>query len=354
MRRMVKCSLSLLLAVCLLPLTACSGEEKVSNVAKTTVTATQSVMGTASVTQMVTTSVSTQGETTTTTGAVSTTPSTTIRNSTTTTTETTLATQTTTTTQVRPTVPAVPEKEWELYWSDEFDGDSLDMTKWNIEGGSTGTVVKKKENVAVENGDCVITLRRDDSTPGYEYSSAYVTTAYKFSFCFGRLEFRAKLPVGQGVWPALWTLGDNYLEIGNDEKAWPLCGEIDVMELIGSSNPQNPFDSKKVMGTLHWGPNRDNHQQAHNSWILGESPADDYHIYAVEWNEDEIVWYVDNRVYLRVSMDDPTMGTAFMQKHWIIMNINLNGYDGYNKYDDTTPEEERMYVDYVRVYKEKR
>ena len=108
------------------------------------------------------------------------------------------------------------------------------------------------------------------------------------------------------------------------------------------------------MGTLHWGPNRDNHQQAHNSWILGESPADDYHIYAVEWNEDEIVWYVDNRVYLRVSMDAPTMGTAFMQKHWIIMNINLNGYDGYNKYDDTTPEEERMYVDYVRVYKEKR
>lgn len=351
MKQIAKRSLSLLLAVCLLPLTACGGE----NVAKTTITETRSVMGTTAVTEMVTTSVSTQGAAATTTGATSATPSTSVATTSVAVPDATTSVMlTTTTTQTRPTTPAAPVKEWELYWSDEFDGDSLDMSKWNIESGTTGTVVKKKENVSVENGDCVITLRRDDSTLGYEYSSAYVTTAYKFSFCYGRLEFRAKLPVGQGVWPALWTLGDNYLEIGNDEKAWPLCGEIDVMELIGSSNAQNPFDSKKIMGTLHWGPNRDNHQQAHNSWILGESPADDYHIYAVEWNEDEIVWYVDNRVYLRVSMDDPTMGTAFMQKHWIIMNINLNGYDGYNKYDDTTPEEERMYVDYVRVYKEKR
>ena len=354
MKRIAKRSLSLLLAVCLLLLTACGGDSESSNAAKATATATQSALGTTAVTEMGTTSVSAQAETTTTAIVVTTAPSTSATTTSTVVTDaTTSVMQTTTATQTRPTTPVVPAKEWELYWSDEFDGDSLDMTKWNIESGTTGTVVKKKENVTVENGDCVITLRRDDSTPGYEYSSAYVTTAYKFSFCYGRLEFRAKLPVGQGVWPALWTLGDNYLEIGNDEKAWPLCGEIDVMELVGSSNPQNPFDSKKIMGTLHWGSDRDNHQQAHKSWILGESPADDYHIYAVEWDENEMVWYVDDRVYMRVSMDDPTMGTAFMQKHWIIMNINLNGYDGYNKYDDTTPEEECMYVDYVRVYKEK-
>ena len=358
MKNWMKRSVSILLAVCLLPLTACGDNDKASTTKNTTAMTKQSVSTTASVATTVTTTESVQTETTTTAESITvsvidpTTTVTTTAKPTTTTTQTT--TQTTTTTTTKPTTPAKPAKEWELYWSDEFDGDSLDMTKWNIELGKTGTVVKKKENVAVENGDCVITLRRDDSTPGYEYSSAYVTTAYKFSFCYGRLEFRAKLPVGQGVWPALWTLGDNYLEIGNDEKAWPLCGEIDVMELVGSSAPQNPFDSKKIMGTLHWGSNRDNHQQAHNSWLLGESPADDYHIYAVEWDENEMVWYVDDRVYLRVSMDDPTMGTAFMQKHWIIMNINLNGYDGYNKYDDTTPDEERMYVDYVRVYKEKK
>lgn len=271
----------------------------------------------------------------------------------TTTTATTTAAPTTTTTKA-PTTTAAPKKEWELFWSDEFDGDKLDMSKWNIESGSTGTVIKKKENVKVENGDCVITLRRDNPTADIAYSSAYVTTAYNFSFCYGRLEFRAKLPVGQGVWPALWTLGDNYLKIANDEKGWPLCGEIDVMELVGSSDPQNPFANQKILGTLHWGPDRANHQQAHYAWLLGESPADDYHIYAVEWDENEMVWYVDDRAYLRVKLDDPTMGTAFMQKHWIIMNINLNGNDGFNKFDDTTPDTASMYVDYVRVYKEKK
>ena len=267
---------------------------------------------------------------------------------------TTTATATTTTTKApTTTTTAAPQKEWELFWSDEFDGDSLDMTKWNIERGTNGPVVKKAENVKVEDGDCVITLRRDNPADGYEYSSSYVTTANKFSFCFGRLEFRAKLPVGQGVWPALWTLGDNYLTIGNDEKAWPLCGEIDVMELIGSSDPHNPFDNKKILGTLHWGHDRDNHKQAHNSWFLVDSPADDYHIYAVEWDENEMVWYVDEKAYLRVKMDDPTMGTAFMQKHWIIMNIGLCNWDG-SSYDETTPDTASMYVDYVRVYKEKK
>ena len=279
---------------------------------------------------------------------------TTLTTTTATTTAAPITTTTTTTEAPTTTTTATPKKEWELFWSDEFDGDKLDMSKWNIETGSTGTVIKKRDNVKVENGDCVITLRRDNPTADIAYSSAYVTTAYNFSFCYGRLEFRAKLPVGQGVWPALWTLGDNYLAIANDEKGWPLCGEIDVMELVGSSNPQNPFDNKKILGTLHWGPNRDNHQQAHHSWLLSESPADDYHIYAVEWDEKEMVWYVDDRAYLRVKLDDPTMGTAFMQKHWIIMNINLNGNDGYNKFDDTTPETASMYVDYVRVYKEKK
>lgn len=274
---------------------------------------------------------------------------------TTTTTSSVITTTTTThtTTTATTTTTAIPQKQWELYWSDEFEGDSLDMSKWNIESGTNGAIVKKAENVKVEDGNCVITLRRDDSTPGYEYSGAYVTTAYKFSFCYGRLEFRAKLPTGQGVWPALWTLGDNYLTIGNDEKAWPLCGEIDVMELVGSSEPQNILNNLKIMGTLHWGENRANHQQAHNSLFMRESPDADFHIYAVEWDEEKIVWYVDDKAYMRVKLDDPTMGTAFMQKHWIIMNINLNSYGGFNQYDETTPDAVGMYVDYVRVYKEK-
>ena len=336
------------LMVCCLMIGVCACGETESGAEDTAPTTTVTTAPSAATTTMesaTTDTTTTTTEEATTVTTLTTTTATTTAAPTTTTTTTTEAPTTTTT--------AAPKKQWELFWSDEFDGDGLDMTKWNIESGSTSTVIKSQDNVKVENGDCVITLRRNHPTDGYEYSSSYVTTANKFSFCYGRLEFRAKLPVGQGVWPALWTLGDNYLAIANDEKGWPLCGEIDVMELVGSSHPQNPFDNKKILGTLHWGPNRDNHQQAHNSWLLSQSPADDYHVYAVEWDENEMVWYVDDRAYLRVQLDDPTMGTAFMQKHWIIMNIDLNCWGG-NNYDETTPETASMYVDYVRVYKEKK
>lgn len=328
---------ALLFALCMLPFAACGqsafdeGTEPAGSVVSTTAT---------------TTTVASTTDTTTT--VTTTTTTTTVAETTVTTTTTTIIPTTTTTQAPTTTTTAKPQKQWELYWSDEFDGNSLDTSKWNIELGTNGEIVKKAENVKIEDGDCVITVRRDDSTPGFDYSSAYVTTANKFSFCFGRLEFRAKLPTGQGMWPALWTLGDNYLTIANDEKAWPLCGEIDVMELVGSSDPQNPFSNKKIMGTLHWGPDRDSHEQAHKALLLADSPSDDYHIYAVEWDVDEMVWFVDDREYMRVSLDDPDMGMAFMQKHWIIMNINLYGHD------DTTPDEAQMYVDYVRVYKEKK
>lgn len=340
--RSIKRVVSLLLAFCVLPLTAC-GQSASDDRAEPT-----STVASAAVTTTATTTVTTIS-TTVTTAIVTTTTVTTTTATTTATTVTVTDVPTTTTTQTSTTTTTTvkPQKQWVLYWSDEFDGDSLDISKWNIEGGTNGEIVKKAENVKIEDGNCVITVRRDDSTPGFDYSSAYVTTANKFSFRFGRLEFRAKLPTGQGMWPALWTLGDDYLTIANDEKGWPLCGEIDVMELVGSSDPQNPFANKKILGTLHWGPNRDSHEQAHKSLFLSESPSDDYHIYAVEWDEDEMVWFVDDREYMRVKLDDPDMGMAFMQKHWIIMNINLTGHD------DTTPDSASMYVDYVRVYKEK-
>lgn len=327
-------SLCLLLCLCACGRTADSADD--GNVTIVSTTASATTVTTTTATTTVTTATQTEATVMTTT--------------------TTLVTTTTTTTQPpTTTTTATPAKQWELYWSDEFEGDSLDMSKWNIEGGTSDPVVKKAENVKVEDGNCVITVRRDDSTPGYEYSSAYVTTAYKFSFCYGRLEFRAKLPTGQGVWPALWTLGDNYLSIGDDTKAWPLCGEIDVMELVGSSDPGNPFPNKTVMGTLHWGPDRDNHQQAHTKKLLSGSLSENYHVYAIEWDMDEIVWFVDDREYMRVSLDDPTMGTAFMQKHWIIMNINLYTWGGeFNSVGETTPLPQSMYVDYVRVYKEKK
>lgn len=346
--------LCLLLVLCLLPLAACGQKEEqpTDNGATTTVSTAPSETATTTTTEAPTT----ETETTTTEAPTTETTTQTTTTATTTTvitTTTTVVTTTTTTRRPTTTTTAAPAKEWELYWSDEFEGDSLDMSKWNIESGTNGPIVKKKENVKVEDGNCVITIRRDDSTHGYSYSSAYVTTARKFSFCFGRLEFRAKLPVGQGMWPALWTMGDNYLTIGDDATAWPLCGEIDVMELVGSSKEGNPFANKTVWTTLHWGPDRNSHESAHRETLIFSSLVDEYHIYAIEWDEEEIVWFVDDKECMRVKLDDPTMGTAFLQNHWIIMNINLYEHD-VNGYDETTPLPQSMYVDYVRVYKEKK
>ncbi|MBR3779114.1 MAG: glycoside hydrolase family 16 protein [Clostridia bacterium] len=348
--------LCLLLALCLLPLTACGKPSEAppdggtASSVSTAPSATVSTTATTSTTAVtadttVTATQTTEKETT------MTTTTTTV----TTTTTTTAAPTTTTTTKIpTTTTTAKPQKQWELYWSDEFEGDSLDMTKWNIETGTNGPVVKDPNNVKVEDGNCVITIEKDNPRDGYQYSSAYVTTAGKFSFCFGRLEFRAKLPTGQGMWPALWTMGDNYFTLGNDEVAWPRCGEIDVMELVGASSESgNPFANKTVLTTLHWGPDRDSHKEAHKQTLIFSSLSEEYHTYAIEWDEKKIVWFVDDKELMTVTLDDPDMGTAFLQKHWIIMNINLYEW-GSQAYNETTPELAHMFVDYVRVYKEKK
>lgn len=262
-------------------------------------------------------------------------------------------TVTTTTTTAAPT--DYPDKhpggEWQLIWSDEFNGTSLDKNKWNVEVGGNGLIYKKASNVKVEKGKCVLTLLRDTSVSGYQYTGTSITTAHKFSFQYGRLEFRAKLPYGQGVWPALWTMGDYYLTT-NDELGWPRCGEIDVMELVGAGGADGKDvyrENKKVTGNLHWGVNRENHQGSYSYHFLADgAAANNYHLYAVEWDEDAIVWYVDNIETHRVTLDDPTMLDSFHQKHWIIMNVAL-----YETANASTPLPQSMYVDYVRVYQKK-
>ncbi|MBQ7089080.1 MAG: glycoside hydrolase family 16 protein [Clostridia bacterium] len=348
-RMSVRRGIAWLLVLCLVPLSACGAEPDASAPATTTSfigSTTTPITTESSITT--TTSVTTREETTMTTltTAATTTAAVTETSATTTATVTKIPTTTTT---------AKPEKQWELFWSDEFEGNRLDTSKWNVELGANGAVAKRAENVQVADGNCVITLRRDSSVPGYEYSSAWVTTAGKFSFQYGRLEFRAKLPYGQGVWPALWTMGDYYLTT-SDELGWPRCGEIDVMELIGEggageANVCRP--NRKVTCNLHWGGNRDAHQENGGGLYLPEAASEDYHVYAIEWDEREIVWFVDDMEINRVKLDDPTMLDAFAQKHWLIMNVALCDWDPYRP-DDRTPLPQSMYVDYVRVYKEKK
>ena len=252
-----------------------------------------------------------------------------------------------------------PGDEWELYWSDEFDGNTLNLDNWSYEVGKTGFYTENEENVTVQNGKLIITARHENpkNNKGLKFSTGAVNSAHKFSFQYGRLEFRARLPYGEGVFPALWTMGDYYLTT-SDEKGWPRCGEIDVMEFIGGGSEAEKYtDPANKISTfnLHWGENRDKHEQLGTSQAKltnGSIWADDYHIFAIEWDENSIKFFRDERMIVERSINDPSMLDAFHQKHWIIINVALCDFEP-DIANDTTPLPQSMYVDYVRVYKKK-
>ena len=181
--------------------------------------------------------------------------------------------------------------EWELAWSDEFDKDgSPDATKWDFEKGFVRNqelqyyTSRRKENARVENGTLVIEARRERwpnasyrrgsrdwrmSRRLAEYTSAALTTKGKATWTYGRIEVRAKLPRGRGVWPAIWMLGTNI-----DRKGWPACGEIDIMEYVG-------FDPAHVHGTVHtrkYNHMRDTQKGARTAV---EKPWERFHVYVV-------------------------------------------------------------------------
>jgi len=251
-----------------------------------------------------------------------------------------------------------PGDEWTLFWNDEFTGTELDATKWNVGDGKTDNSYRVPKNVKVDNGVLILSARRENYKDR-PYTTSSVTTARKFSFQYGRLEFRARLTYGQGLHPALWTMGDSYLTT-SDELGWPVCGEIDVMEMTGRGSESEKYTQKANSITthnLHWGPNRDEHyalsDRMFNDHRLEDGVvADSYHIYAIEWDENSIKFFFDDELLNEISLDDPTMGNAFRQPHWLIMDISLYKWEP-ECVDDTTPFPQSMYVDYVRVYKKK-
>ncbi len=193
-----------------------------------------------------------------------------------------------------PLTASAPGSKWELVWSDEFDRDGLpDPAKWSYEDGFVRNhekqyyTTKRSENARVENGMLVIEGRKEQfKNPSYragsansrsadeyaEYTAASLITSGKASWLYGRIEVRAKLPQGQGVWPAIWMLGDNHKTSG-----WPRCGEIDIMEFVG-------HDPNHVHATVHFSLGG-NHKSS-GSKLETPAPYDDFHIYAVEWNKD--------------------------------------------------------------------
>lgn len=223
---------------------------------------------------------------------------------------------------------------YQLVWSDEFDGSSVNTSKWSFETGPGVNNEKQyyqSSNASVSNGNLVITAKKQ-TVNGWKYTSARMNTAGHFTTQYGRVEARIKLASGQGLWPAFWMLGNNISTV-----QWPKCGEIDIMEQVNTSST--------IYGTIHWDAN------GHVSYGGNTSTSiTDYHVYAIEWDASSIRWYVDGNQYATANILNNINSTEeFHKPFFIILNMAVGG-DFLGQTIDESKLPASMYVDYVRVY----
>jgi beta-glucanase (GH16 family) len=225
---------------------------------------------------------------------------------------------------------------YQLVWSDEFNGTSVDPTNWVFETGGGGWGNNELEyyqaaNATVSNGNLVITAKKQ-RVGANAYTSARMKTQGLRQFTYGRIEARIKLPVVKGLWPAFWMLGSNIPTVG-----WPQCGETDIMEHIN-------IDSL-IYGTIHWY----NNGNASLGGNVASSPSV-YHVYDVEWTPTAIIWHIDGVQYYTANISNGINNTgAFQNPFFIILNLAVGG-NWPGRTIDTSKLPASMYVDYVRVY----
>lgn len=195
-----------------------------------------------------------------------------------------------------------PVDDWQLVWSDEFSGSSIDTNKWTFEVNCAGggnqeqqCYTDSSDNAFVSDGSLKIVAQPAEDGAEKPYTSARLNTKYKGDFKYGRIEVRAKMPFGQGSWPAVWMMPTDEVYGG-----WPKSGEIDIVEAVNlkaadaEGNPES-----HVYGTLHYGRDAPDNSSSGKAYKLpnGANPADDFHTYTIEWQEGEIRWYVDGYLY---------------------------------------------------------
>ncbi len=246
-------------------------------------------------------------------------------------------------------------RNWELVWADEFNeaaGTQPNPTKWTYDLGTGNngwgnfeqqTYTNRPENVSMDgNGNLVITARRENFQ-GAQFTSARIKTQGIFDQKYGKFEARLKTPYGQGLWPAFWLLGNNINEV-----SWPQCGEIDVMELRG----QLP---SIINGSIH-GPGFSGADALSGTYGLQNARFDtDYYTYTVEWDANKIDFFVNGFLYHRITKSDvQTKGEwVFDHPFFMILNVAVGGnYVGAPNLG--TPFPQKMIIDYVRVYQEKK
>ena len=237
---------------------------------------------------------------------------------------------------------------WELTWSDEFEGSagSAPADHWvaDVGGDGWGNEQLEYNTDRVDNafldgsGNLVIRAQVEDYE-GNAYTSARLTTNGTLAFGNSRIEARIKVPEGVGIWPAFWLLGDDFDEVG-----WPTCGEIDILETKGE-------DPQTVITTVH-GPGYSGGEGVGTSTVLPDTSAsEDFHVYAVDIDDEHLVWWIDDQRVHTVRIGDIPGGTAwaFDNEWFIILNVAVGG-SFLNPPDDTTPFPADLVVDYVRVY----
>lgn len=229
-----------------------------------------------------------------------------------------------------------------LVWSDEFETATLDESKWNYElGNNNGWGNNElqsyaKPNTTIQEGNLVIQAKREN-IGSFNYTSSRLTTQNKFDFKYGRIDIRAALPKGQGIWPAFWLLGKNINQV-----SWPKCGEIDIMEMVGGTGKDNT-----VYGTCHWDNSGSYAQYGGNTTAPGVLNTS-YHIYSIVWTEKEIIWYLDNVQYHVIDIT-PEGLNEFQKEFFMIINLAVGG-NWPGSPDGSTVFPQHLVVDYVRVF----
>lgn len=233
----------------------------------------------------------------------------------------------------------------QLVWHDEFDGDVLDPLHWSYETGGHGwgnneLQFYQEHNTTVRDGYAIITARQENKE-GKNYTSSRVITKAKKEFQYGRVDIRALLPKGQGIWPALWMLGSNISVVD-----WPACGEIDIMEMIGGAGKDNVLH-----GTAHW-DNAGKHAFHGGNTSLKDNKifADEFHVFSISWTPSTIKWYLDGVAYHEMDIT-PEELTELHNSFYFIFNVAVGGNWPGNP-DQTTTFPQRLIVDYIRVFQD--
>ena len=245
------------------------------------------------------------------------------------------------------TVPQVCAQNWTLVWSDEFDGNGLpDASKWSYDEGGGGWgngelqyyTTSRAENASVANGVLSITARKE-TYQSNAYTSARLVTRGKGDWLYGKVEVKAKLPRGRGMWPAIWMLPTDW-EYGD----WPASGEFDIMENVG-------YDSTCINSNIH--TKAYNHTIGTNKGdkVYLADPWDTWHVYKIEWYADSVSYWVDDTHIFSFANENTGYTTwPFDKRFHLILNIAVGGsWGGANGVDDSRFPQ-TMQVDYVRVY----